>query len=341
HDFNNLITGMRGYADLLLDDLPLDDPHRADLHEIQRASSRAADLTRQLLTFARRQVATPRLLDLNRVVRDAEPLLRKLLGGGVELVLELAEGVVPVVIDPAQFEQVLTNLATNARDAMPDGGRVVVETSIEDHLAALTVTDHGAGIPAEALPHLFEPFYTTKLDGKGTGLGLATVYGIVEQSDGRIEVESTVGLGTRMRILLPLSLEQPGQEGAPSSPVPMASGPESVLVVDDEIQIRDLCSRLLSRLGYTTYTAQDGHAALAILEAHPGIAVVVSDMVMPGMGGVELMAHLRELKPGLPVILMSGYNSESASQTTEGTGFLPKPFTVGELAVAVRRALDG
>lgn len=340
HDFNNLITGMRGYADLLLDDLPLDHPHRADLHEIQRASSRAADLTRQLLTFARRQVATPRLLDLNRVVRDAEPLLRKLLGRSVELDINLAPGEVPVVVDPAQFEQVLTNLATNARDAMAGGGRVLVRTAIEADSATLSVTDHGVGIPADALPHLFEPFYTTKPDGKGTGLGLATVYGIVEQSEGRIEVDSMVGIGTTMRILLPLSADRPGQEDGSSLPVPISAGTETVLVVDDEIQIRDLCSRLLGRLGYTTYTAQDGQAALAVLEAHPGIALVVSDMVMPGMGGAELAGKLRELHPGIALILMSGFSAEPDSHQVEGASFLPKPFTVGELAMAVRRALD-
>jgi two-component system cell cycle sensor histidine kinase/response regulator CckA len=340
HDFNNLITGIRGYADLLLDGLPYNDPRRADLHEIQRASARAADLTRQLLTFARRQVVTPRLLDLNRQVLDAEPLLRRLCGDRVVLTLHLAPDPVAVVIDPAQFEQVLTNLTVNSRDAMPEGGRIEIRTLVEGGRAVLSVHDEGSGITPEALPHIFEPFYTTKADGRGTGLGLATAYGIIEQAEGRLEVQSEVGVGTTMRVVLPLANSAGLPDPAPPEVVPLPRGSETVLVVDDEPQIRDLCTRLLGSLGYRAMSARDGAAALAALEEHPGIQLVLTDMVMPGMGGSELMSALFA-RPHRPrVVVMSGYSEELVVSGREDVPFLAKPFTVAELAEIVRKVLD-
>ncbi len=340
HDFNNLITGIRGYAELLLDTLPGDDTRRTDLAEIIRASSRAAELTRQLLTFARRQVVTPRLLDLNQVLRDTEPLLRRLAGDGVTLTTRQATRPVPVVVDPAQFEQVLTNLTVNARDAMPEGGNLELSTSLEGESAVLAVSDEGVGIPAEALPHIFEPFYTTKAEGRGTGLGLATVYGIVEQADGRIEVQSQPGSGTVFRVLLPRAEAEnlpPREDGAPR---PLPRGCEVILVVDDEPQIRDLCVRLLRRLGYRATAARDGHTALAELAESPDVSLVITDLVMPGMGGTELVEILRNRQPNLKLMLMSGYSAELVASGHEGMPFLSKPFTVSELAVAVRETLD-
>jgi two-component system cell cycle sensor histidine kinase/response regulator CckA len=341
HDFNNLITGIRGYADLLLDTLPADDPRRNDLGEILRASSRAADLTRQLLTFARRQVVTPRLVDLNQIVTEVEPMLRRLSGEKCQLVTRLAPQTVPVVVDPAQFEQVLTNLTVNARDAMKDGGTIELGTAVEGDCAVLSVEDTGVGIPAGALPHIFEPFYTTKPDGQGTGLGLATVYGIVEQAEGRIDVRSEVGQGTVFRILLPTSPDEAVTDLSESEPgQDLPRGTEVVLVVDDEPQVRDLCVRLLHRLGYHASAAPDGHAALAALAASPDVALVLTDLVMPGMGGTELVEILRGRYPNLKLMMMSGYSAELVASGQEGIPFLAKPFTVHELAQAVRETLD-
>jgi PAS domain S-box-containing protein len=341
HDFNNLITGIRGYADLLLDGLPAEDPRRADLHEIQRASARAADLTRQLLTFARRQVVTPRLLDLNTVVRDAEALLRRLCGERVALSIHLWPEPVAVTIDPAQLEQVLTNLTVNSRDAMPDGGHLDVRTVIDGDRAVLSVHDEGIGIAAEALPHIFEPFYTTKSDGKGTGLGLATAYGIIEQAEGRLEVQSDPGVGTTMRVVLPLAAASALPERTTDEHPALPRGTEHLLVVDDEPQIRDLAQRLLTRLGYRVDVARDGHAALALVAERGDIDLVVTDMVMPGMGGSELLASLADRGTAPKVIVMSGYSEDLAVSGREGMPFLPKPFTVAELAEKVRRTLDG
>jgi PAS domain S-box-containing protein len=341
HDFNNLITGIRGYADLLLDGLGVDDPRRADLGEIQRAAGRAAELTRQLLTFARRQVVAPKVLDLNRSLLDAEALLRRLAGDGIVVRFLLAPAPVWVCIDPAQLEQVLTNLTVNARDAMATGGLLEIATRTEGHHAVLTVRDTGVGIPEEALPHLFEPFYTTKPEGMGTGLGLATVYGIVEQAEGRIEITSTVGGGTTVRIVLPSAEAPEDVHRVPPAPEPLPRGSETVLVVDDEPQIRELCVRLLGRLGYTVLAERDGRAALAALDRDPAIALVLTDMVMPGMGGWELVHLLLEREPRVRVVLMSGYSAELVASVRDDIPFLPKPFTARELAETVRVVLDG
>ena len=339
HDFNNLITGISGYAGLLLDSLDEGDPRRPEVAEIRRACGRASDLTRQLLTFARRQVVLPRLVDLNRVVREAEPFLRRLVEPGSTLLVEPAGAPLPVLLDPAQFEQVLTNVTVNARDAMPDGGAIRIRTaSVDDHVE-LTVIDEGIGIPEDAIPHLFEPFYTTKPAGQGTGLGLATVYGIVEQAGGRIEVRSTVGEGTTFRILLPVATGEALPAMAPVEVAPMPGGTETILLVDDEPQIRDLGGRLLSRLGYQVLTERDGRAALELLDRRPDVALVLTDLIMPGMGGWELVTRLREREAPPRVVVMSGYSEDLAGATRDAP-FLPKPFTASELAVIVRTALD-
>ena len=342
HDFNNLITAIGGYAGLALGELPDGDPRREDIFEIQRASNRAAELTRQLLTFARRQVVMPRRVDLGRLVAGIEPLLARLLGERHHLTVVHEADPVPVLIDPSQLEHALVNLAVNARDAMTGGGEVRIVIGFRDEAPILEVTDTGVGITAAARPHLFEPFYTTKPPGRGTGLGLATVYGIVEQAGGTIEVESVVGEGSTFRIVFPPSgHDLPPDPATPRRELP--TGTEHVLVVDDEPQIRDICSRLLRRLGYVVTTANEGAEALAALDrpAEPPIRVVLSDLVMPGLGGLELQATLAATHPGLPVILMSGYSEEVMAIGVGEVPFLPKPFTAEELAVILRETLDG
>lgn len=339
HDFNNLITGVAGYADLLHESLPLDDPRRTEVAEIRRACTRASDLTRQLLTFARRQVVLPRVVDLNRVVREAEPLLRRLTEPAVTLLVETSDAPLAVMLDPAQFEQVLTNLTVNARDAMPGGGTVRIATGCSDDQVVLEVIDEGIGIAEDVIPHLFEPFYTTKPAGKGTGLGLATVYGIVEQAGGRIDVRSAPGAGATFRILLPAASGSVDLDGTPHVAQPMPRGTETILVVDDEPQIRDLGGRILSRLGYQVLTERDGRGALELLDRRNDVALVLTDLIMPGMGGWELVARLQERSPRPAVVVMSGYSEDLVGEVRDAA-FLPKPFTATELAGIIREELD-
>lgn len=339
HDFNNLITAIGGYAGLALADMPPDDPRRADLLEIQRASSRAAELTRQLLTFARRQVVLPRRVDLRSVVDNTAPMLRQLIGDSAGLVVQRHAEPVPVLVDPAQVEQALVNLVVNARDATPHGGMVTIATTMVDGRPMLSVQDDGCGIPADALPHIFEPFFTTKAPGQGTGLGLATVYGIVEQAGGRIDVDSAVGTGTRFRITFaPTDGAAPAELMAPTTR--MSPGTEAIMVVDDEHQIRDICARVLGRLGYSVTTASDGREALAGLRDGPTPSLILTDLVMPGMGGLALHAQLEQEWPGVRTVLMSGYSADVAMVGTAGIPFLLKPFTATELAAIVRETLD-
>ncbi len=339
HDFNNLITAIGGYAGLALADMPPNDPRRGDLLEIQRASSRAAELTRQLLTFARRQVVLPRRVDLRGIVDNTAPMLRQLIGDGADLVVDRHAEPVPVLVDPAQIEQALVNLAVNARDAMPDGGRVTIITTIVDGRPVLVVEDEGVGIPTDSLPHIFEPFFTTKAPGQGTGLGLATVYGIAEQAGARIDVESIVGAGSRFRIsFAPTDGAAPAEVVTPLTRMP--TGDEAILVVDDERQIRDICARVLSRLGYTVTTASDGREALETLQEGPMPSLVLTDLVMPGMGGLALHAQLEHQWPGVRTVLMSGYSADVATVGTSAVPFLLKPFTATELAAIVRETLD-
>lgn len=337
HDFNNLITAIGGYARIALDATAAADPRRRDLVEIQAASARAADLTRQLLTFARRQVVLPRRVDLVALTLGLEPLLTRLLGGTGRVVFQTSETAVPILADPSQIEHAILNLVVNARDAVPEGASITVRAMAEDGMAILEVEDSGVGIDPAALPHLFEPFYTTKPVGQGTGLGLATVYGIVEQSGGTIQVESERGKGTRVIIRLPLS-DLTELDVVASAHRELPRGSEHILVVDDEPQIRDICQRLLTQLGYTVTVTSEGSQALGLLTGPSSTPVhlVLSDLLMPGMGGLELRRELARCAPDLPVILMSGYSQEALTMD-EGIGdFLPKPFTVEELARAIR-----
>ncbi|HSH21097.1 MAG TPA: ATP-binding protein [Candidatus Caenarcaniphilales bacterium] len=359
HDFNNLLTAITGYTDLILSDLR-DEGVRPDLEEIRRTADRAAALTRQLLVFSRREVLQPTVVDLNRIVANLEPMLQRLLGEEIQLVTLLHPRLRPVRADPGQLEQVIVNLAVNARDAMPDGGLLTIETLDQTtepadgeaegdgqpaRYAVLTVTDTGHGMDEETQAHLFEPFYTTKEQGKGTGLGLATVYGIVTHSGGTIDVQSGHGHGTTFRIVLP---EADSEEILPTpTPVtgPPLTGDETVLVAEDDPTVRALVSQVLRRLGYRVLEAAAPSQAQLVAERYGGpIHMLLSDVIMPGMRGPELARRLAEVRPEMRVLFMSGYTDDAvlADGILEGEGeFLEKPFTATTLGRRVRSVLDG
>jgi PAS domain S-box-containing protein len=358
HDFNNLLTAIQGYSDLALTRIEEGDrdAQRRDLEEIRRAADRASQLTRQLLAFGRRQMLQPKVLDLNAVVGDMESMLRRLIGEDVELVTDLDRELGTVRADPNQVEQVLMNLVVNARDAMPDGGRLVVGTrnaavaegATRERVAVqpgdyavLVVSDTGEGMTDDVRERIFEPFFTTKPAGEGSGLGLATVYGIVKQSGGYIWVESTPGEGTAFHVYLPLDGRAAEQEGA-EKPRSAVRGAESVLVVEDEEAVRTMVRRVLEGHGYTVLVAANGLEALELVRRSPTrIDLLVTDVVMPGMGGVALADAARLVRPHLPVILMSGYaDGALRSEALAGTTFLQKPFSPSALATLVRRALE-
>ena len=358
HDFNNIMTVITGYSELLLTNgLHADDRHEF-LRHIHDAGNRAAGLTQQILAFSRKQVLVPSVLSLNAVVRDMAGMVRRLIGEQVELVTETAPDLGQVKVDPTQVGQAILNLAVNARDAMPRGGRLVVATAnaeldgqtARDHpdvrpgrYALLSVSDTGTGMPADVLAHVFEPFFTTKGVGKGTGLGLATVYGIVKQSGGHVEASSTVGAGTTFRVYLPL-VEEP----TPAPPGPDAAdalrGTETVLLVEDEEAVRRMTRMVLRRCGYTVLEAADGQEAVAASRGHRGpIHLLLTDLVMPRMGGRELAGAVAASRPGTRVLFMSGYTDDVlVHQGVESSAadFLHKPFTLDALARKVREVLD-
>jgi signal transduction histidine kinase len=341
HDFNNLLTAINGYSELALHQLSDGHPVRSDIAEVQRATQRASELTRQLLAFSRRQVLAPRVVDLNAVVRDAERMLRRLLGGDVELTTELARKPALVRADPGQLEQVITNLVLNARDAMPGGGTVEIHTVIVLDTVHLFVRDEGVGMDDTTRSRLFEPFFTTKDLGKGTGLGLAMVHGIVTQSNGTISVDSTPGRGTRFEIVFPLSGPDAAEPVSPDS-LEM-EGSETILVVEDEPAVLDLARRMLELEGYAVVTASSGAEALRLCEELTSIDVLLTDIVMPGLNGRELASTLCERIPGLRVVLMSGYTQDSEpldGLLAAGAAFVEKPFTARALVSEVRGVLD-
>jgi len=346
HDFNNLLTAISGYSEFLIGGTP-DPKLRRYAEEIKRASDRAAALTGQLLAFSRRQVLQPRILDLNATVGDMDMMLRRLIGEDVELVTMLGIGLAPVRADPTQIEQVIINLAVNARDAMPHGGSVTIETAnvVGDDTAfvELRLTDTGVGMTEAERRQLFDPFFTTK-EG-GTGLGLATVYGIVEQSGGTIEVESAPGLGSSFRVLLPAEwapIDAP--EHDPSRLAP-AAGEETILLVEDELVVRRLVAEILESNGYTVLQAGDGPSALELLRRHTGaLDLLVTDVVMPGMSGPDVAGAIAAMRPGAQVLYISGYTDSSVGQhgvLEPGVAFLQKPFDADALTRKVREVLDG
>lgn len=359
HDFNNLLTAINGYGDLLSYRMGPDDPRRKEVDEIRKAGSRAAGLTRQLLAFSRRQVLQPKVLDLNDLVDNLCGMLKRLIGDDVRLVTALAPGLGRVKADPGQIEQVLLNLAVNARDAMPQGGTLTVATSHVNegddlspwHITALrgphvavTVTDTGCGMDEEILSHLFEPFFTTKEVGKGTGLGLATVYGVVKQSGGAIGVSSTPGRGTSFRVLLPKTEEPLAAVGNGDGPPGASAGEETILVVEDEEAVRTLICEVLRRDRYSVLAASCGEEALKMCARYGGpIHLVLTDVVMPGMNGRELANRLRAFRPEMTVLYTSGYTANAIVHhgvLDEGAAFLPKPFTPAALTRKVREGLD-
>jgi signal transduction histidine kinase/CheY-like chemotaxis protein len=359
HDFNNLITIISGYSDMLLETLPANDPAREMVGAIKKASDRAAGLTRQLLAFSRKQVLKPRRVDLNTLIADFDTLLRRLVRENVELTTTTSAVPLPVLIDPGQIEQVVMNLVINSRDAMPHGGKLTVSTGRADELARrrasdgdlptgpyalLTVSDTGCGMDAETRAHLFEPFFTTKEPGKGTGLGLATVYGIIRQSGGRVDVHSAQGQGTTFRIALPLSPEAaPAADGAPPRAT-VLRGTETILLVEDEDGVRLLAREALRSAGYRVVEASHGVEALVRARQHHGpIHLVLTDVIMPHMGGPELVQRLTELFPEVKTIYMSGYTDSTVVHEgvlSRSVAFLDKPFTGEDLTQEVRRVLD-
>lgn len=361
HDFNNQLHALSGFAHFIARDPGLGAAGRQDLMEIQKTVERMASLNRQLLAFARQQVLSPETLDINSAIDDALPMLRRLIGSNLTIDALLAQGPKWVRVDRAQLVQVLLNLVINARDAMPAGGDLSITTDtvevspgqVLDRVgiavepgayAELTVKDSGQGIRPEHLPHIFEPFYTTKEVGQGTGLGLATVDGIVSQSGGRIQVRSAVGRGTTFRILLPLTRE-PAPTAVPGSPAPpQARSRARVLVVDDEDSVRTVVARMLQGQGYEVLSARHGEEALKYVEQVGGsMDLVITDLVMPVMGGRELTAELHRRYPNLPVVWMSGHPREvelrSADQTKD-LAFLQKPIPPGILNETIAQVIQ-
>ncbi len=363
HDFNNLLTVIAGGTAFALESPGLDPAARAELAAVDEAAGRAARLTRQLLAFSRQQVLQPEVLDLNRVVAGVEPMLRRLIGEDIAILTIPGSSLRPVLADPGQLEQVLVNLAVNARDSMPDGGRLVIETANVDvtpeaavrrgagiapgPYVRLTVHDTGVGMDEATVARVFEPFFTTKAPGKGTGLGLSTVYGIVVQSGGHVRVTSAPGQGATFSVDLPAAepaATVAAPEAAPPAPAPRGRG-ETVLLVEDEVAVRRIVRRILSQSGYTVIEAADGRAALAAAAAHAApIDLVLTDVVMPEMSGRAFAEQVGARHPGTRVLFMSGYTDDEMLRRgflVPSSSFLQKPFTAERLLDAVRRTLGG
>jgi len=361
HDFNNLLTIITSYSELALDSVSAESVAQTRIHEILSAAHRAADLTRQLLAFSRRQPQALRVAELNPVISKVVKTLNRLIGEDIELVFAPGDGIGRIRLDPVQIEQILMNLAANSRDAMPQGGRCTIATTNvqldEEYVdrkraiipigryAVLTITDTGSGIPPEHLTHVFEPFYTTKPSGKGTGLGLATVYGIVKQNHGFVWVYSEPGMGTAFKIYLPCVAERPGAVEVPESISDlMLRGSETVLLVEDEDALRKAEAEFLGLRGYTVLEARNGLEALSVTKNHgTAIQLVVTDVVMPQMSGGELARALERPFPETKVLFVSGYPGQTIVDhkvVDVESNFLQKPFTLKQLAKKVRLVLD-
>ena len=360
HDFNNLLTVIGVHGELLLESTGPESPQYEDLEAIQRAAGRASSLTRQLLAFSRKQLLQPRVIDLNAVLDGLEPMLRRLISEDIRLVTKTSPSLGRISADAGQLEQVLVNLAVNACDAMPQGGTLTIETSDVElgaelgrrhgvampagRYVRLVVRDTGTGMDEVTRGRVFEPFFTTKDVGRGTGLGLSTVYGIVKQSNGYIWVSSSPGMGATFEIYLPRIADTVPRERSSAAP-PTPPGSETILLVEDEDAVRSLARRILERRGYTVLEARHGRDALRIVKGHDGaLDLVISDVVMPEMSGSELARQLGALRPGIPLLYMSGYTDDEIirrGMLEPGLAFLEKPFTSSTLVRKVREILDG
>ena len=360
HDFNNLLLVILGHCDLLLNLLGLQQGARHQIEQIKKSGERAASLTQQLLAFSRRQILQPKVLDLNAIVSNVEQMLRRVIGEDIRLTTRLGADLGSVEVDPGQMDQVIMNLAINARDAMPDGGELIIATEISTFegpsnvggiairpgaYVMLRVTDSGVGMDAETKARIFEPFFTTKEVGQGTGLGLATVYGIVKQSGGYIFVDSEVGRGSTFTVYLPQVAPAPAQSADEAKSDATPAGSETVLLVEDDAMVRDLLRNVLRSQGYTILEASTGPEALQVSERHPAsIHLAITDMILPeGMNGRGLAEALKARHPGLKVLYMSGYTEDMILQCGglgQGAMFLQKPFTPDVLAATVRQVLD-
>jgi len=346
HDFNNVLAAIDGFAQLLHDDMTPDDPRRQDVDEILKAAERATRITRQLLAFSRHQVPAAKAVDLVEVAHDLSRMLRALLPAtiGLRVSPEIGSAPIKVLADRSQLEQVIMNLTVNARDAMPSGGKLYINvrtgsTPEAAHTAVLEVRDTGIGMSPEVQSHVFEPFFTTKEPGRGTGLGLATVYGIVRQHSGAIEVASVVGQGTTVTVRLPTAAPEP-EAAVEATPNIERHRGGRVLVVEDETHVREVTMRLLQRAGYEVLTAPDAETALGMMGSSGPFDLVLTDSAMPGMRGEDLAAEIARVQPGLPVLLMSGYTEVERSPSTSAViGFLQKPFAIPVLLAEVRRAI--
>jgi CheY-like chemotaxis protein len=359
HDFNNLLTVINTSSQLALLELRDWDPLRERFEAIQKAGDRAANLTRQLLAFSRRQVVEMKVLDLNALIQDLEKMLLRVIGEDVELALELGKDLPRIKADPGQLEQAILNLVVNARDAMPSGGRLTIETALRSRerggrlspgdpapepFVVLVVRDTGVGIPPEVQERIFEPFFTTKEKGKGTGLGLSTVYGIVKQGNGHVEIDSRPGHGTTFRIYLP-PVDEPLEEAeAEEGKGGLPAGKETVLVIEDEQEVRRLAGAILRKQGYRVLEASCGEEALEMAEEHPGpIHLLLTDVVMPKANGPETARRLKHFCPKMKILYMSGYldkDNFAKVMPDRWVSFLPKPFTVEGLIGRVREVLD-
>ncbi|MGO9838923.1 MAG: response regulator [Polyangiaceae bacterium] len=358
HDFNNVLSVILSYSQMLLGELKPGEPIRDDIEEIRKAGDRAADLTRQLLMFSRQQVLDPKVLDLNEMLAGMDRMLRRLIGEDVDLTSALAKPLGKVRVDPGSIEQVIMNLVVNARDAMPTGGKLTIETAnvtlddayARDHLGVkagphvlLAISDTGTGMDRATQARIFEPFFTTKEKGKGTGLGLSTVFGIVRQSGGSVWVYSEPGKGTSFKVYLPLVDGAPDAERPTFAPATLR-GSETILLVEDEEQVRAVARGILKRQGYRILEARNGGEALLLCEKHPGaIDLLLSDVVMPQMSGPELAMRLATSRPTMKILCMSGYTDDTVVRhgpLEAGIAFIQKPFTPDSLGRKVREVLD-
>ncbi len=359
HDFNNILTVINGYAELLLFELGTLDPSHEYVTTIRRSGQRATDLVRQLLAFSRKQIIQLRVLDLNEVVLDMDKMLRRIIGEDIGIDISPESDLWPIEADPAQMEQIIVNLAVNGRDAMPQGGRLTIETAnvvldeayVAQHLGArpgdyvmLAISDTGVGMSEEVKAHLFEPFFTTKELGKGTGLGLATVYGIVKQNQGNIWCYSEEGIGTTFKIYLPRSAEVAESVTCGRDSGPMPRGGETILVAEDDEAVRNLTIRVLEQTGYTVLGSPNPEDALEQARRHPGdVHLVLTDVVMPQMSGRELAERITQTRPGVKVLYMSGYTDDIIVRhdvLDPGIEFIQKPFLPSSLVRRVREALE-